>query len=71
MNVDFNILTKYFHGQISTADGFCHNVTDWPAPVWFVTHLHGDQYEVDQSADSTETNSAELQQAWDTQRVQV
>lgn len=31
--------------------------------VSFVTHLHGDQYEVDQSADSTETNCTELQQS--------
>lgn len=39
-----------------------------PEPDRFETHLHGDQYEVNQSADSTETNSTELQQSWETQR---
>lgn len=35
------------------------------------SHLHGDQYEVDQSADSTETNGAELQQSWEAKRAVV
>lgn len=34
-----------------------------PYLTGLVTHLHGDQDEVDQSADSTETNSTELQQS--------
>lgn len=33
------------------------------AGAGFMTHLHGDQYEVDECANPTETNSAELQQS--------
>lgn len=35
------------------------------AGAGFMTHLHGDQYEVDECANPTETNSAELQQSWE------